>query len=330
MRCKSLVWMCLTAALFILAGCGAPKDSKPLVVPGKTAQTENAKSTAGQKNIALVMKTLTNPFFVEMERGARRAEKELGINLIVKTGAQETSVDQQIAIVEELIKRKVDAIVIAPASSIELIPVLKKAQDVGISLINIDNRLDRDVAKKVGLRDIPFISVDNEKGAYLAAQVISERLTTAADVLVIEGIRSAKNAQERSAGTLRALKEKPNLRVIAVDTANWKIDEAYEVTKRRFVQNPSIAAVICGNDMMALGALRYLREANRNDVLVGGFDALEEARKAVNEGRMLVTVDQQADMQGYQGVKMAWQKISSEPVSAETLIDVKLVQKSRN
>lgn len=330
MRCKSLVWMCLTAALFILVGCGAPKDSKPLVVPGKTEQTDIAKATAGRKNIALVMKTLTNPFFVEMERGARRAEKELGVNLIVKTGAQETSVDQQIAIIDELIKRKVDAIVIAPASSIDLIPVLKKAQDAGISLINIDNRLDRDVAKKVGLRDIPFISVDNEKGAYLAAHVVSERLTNSADVLVIEGIRSAKNAQERSKGTLRALKEKPNIRVIAVDTANWKIDEAYEVTKRRFVQNPSIAAVVCGNDMMALGALRYLREANRNDVVVGGFDALEEARKAVNEGRMLVTVDQQADMQGYQGVKMAWKKISSEPVSAETLIDVKLVQKSRD
>ncbi len=330
MRCKNLVWICLAASLLILVGCGAPKDSKPLVVLGKTAQPDIAKTTPGQKNIALVMKTLTNPFFVEMERGARRAEKELGANLIVKTGAQETSVDQQIAIVEELIKRKVDAIVIAPASSVDLIPVLKKAQDAGISLINIDNRLDQDVAKKVGLLDIPFISVDNEKGAYLAAQVIGERLTTEADVLVIEGIRTAKNAQDRSRGTLRALKEKPNIRVIAVDTANWKIDEAYEVTKRWFAQHPSIAAVVCGNDMMALGALRYLRESNRNDVVVGGFDALEEARKAVNEGRMLVTVDQQADMQGYQGVKMAWQKISTGPVSAETLIDVKLIQRSRN
>ena len=223
-----------------------------------------------------------------------------------------------------------DAIVIAPASSIDLIPVLKKAQDAGISLINIDNRLDRDVAKKVGLLDIPFIGVDNEKGAYLAAQVISERLTSAADVLVIEGIRTAKNAQDRSKGTLKALKEKPNIRVVAVDTANWKIDEAYEVTKRRFAQNPSLAAVVCGNDMMALGALRYLRESNRNDVFVAGFDALEEARKAVNEGRMLVTVDQQADMQGYQGVKMAWKKISTGTVIAETLIDVKLIQRSRN
>ena len=331
MRCKSLIWISLAVVLFMLTACGSPhKESTPLIVPGKAPQADTAKATAGHKNIALVMKTLTNPFFVEMERGARRAEKELGVNLLVKTGAQETSIDQQIAIVEELIKRKVDAIVIAPASSIDLIPVLKKAQDAGISLINIDNRLDRDVAKKVGLLDIPFIGVDNEKGAYLAAQVISERLTSAADVLVIEGIRTAKNAQDRSKGTLRALKEKPNIRVVAVDTANWKIDEAYEVTKRRFAQNPSLAAVVCGNDMMALGALRYLRESNRNDVFVGGFDALEEARKAVNEGRMLVTVDQQADMQGYQGVKMAWKKISTGTVIAETLIDVKLIQRSRN
>jgi len=82
--------------------------------------------------------------------------------------------------------------------------------------------------------------------------------------------------------------------------------------------------------MMALGVVRYLREANRSDVLVGGFDALEEARKAVNEGRMLVTVDQQADRQGYQGVKMALAKLSGAAVAAESLIDVKLVIKGQN
>ena len=79
--------------------------------------------------IGLVMKTLTNPFFVEMEKGARQAEKDFGINLVVRTGAQETSIEQQITIVRDLIKENVDAIVIAPADSSELIPVLKEAQD---------------------------------------------------------------------------------------------------------------------------------------------------------------------------------------------------------
>jgi len=330
MRCKWMTWAGLTLLLLGLTACGVSKEANPLVVPGKAATNDAVKTPVGQKNIALVMKTLTNPFFVEMEKGARRAEKELGINLIVKTGAQETSVDQQIAIVEELVKQKVDAIVIAPASSVDLIPVLKKAQDAHIPIINIDNRLDGEVANRVGLVAVPFISVDNKQGAYLAAKVVSERLRGAADVLILEGISTAKNAQERSAGSRRAFKENPNIRLVAVETANWKIDEAYAVVRRQFNQNPSIAAVVCGNDMMALGVVRYLREANRSDVLVGGFDALEEARKAVNEGRMLVTVDQQADRQGYQGVKMALAKLSGAAVAAESLIDVKLVIKGQN
>ncbi len=70
------------------------------------------------------MKTLTNPFFVEMERGARRAEQELGVNLSVKTAAQETSIEQQIQLVEDLIATNVNAIVIAPGDSQRLIPAL--------------------------------------------------------------------------------------------------------------------------------------------------------------------------------------------------------------
>ena len=78
------------------------------------------------------MKTLTNPFFIEMEKGARRAEQTLGVDLLVKTAAQETSIEQQIQIVDDLIAEKVNAIVIAPGDSQRLIPVLKKAADGGI------------------------------------------------------------------------------------------------------------------------------------------------------------------------------------------------------
>jgi ribose transport system substrate-binding protein len=63
---------------------------------------------------ALAMKTLTHPFFIEMEKGARRAEAEMRVNLQVRTAAQETSIEQQIQIVNDLIAVHVDAIVIAP------------------------------------------------------------------------------------------------------------------------------------------------------------------------------------------------------------------------
>jgi hypothetical protein len=125
----------------LLAACGGPAASVSLIKPA-----ENPQPTApppAQWRVALIMKTLTNPFFAAMERGARQAETELGVELIVLTGSQETSVEQQISNVRRMIEEQVDAIVIAPADSANLVPVLQDAQEAGIVVVNIDNRLDR-------------------------------------------------------------------------------------------------------------------------------------------------------------------------------------------
>ena len=207
------------------------------------ANNDSSSNQGGKKTIALVMKTFTNPFFIEMEKGASKAKNELGINLIVRTGAKETSIEQQISIVEDLISSKVDAIVIAPGSSTDLIPVLKKAHDANIQIVNIDNRLDPTFLKKMNLTDIPFISVNNEGGAYESAKFISDKITKPTKVAILEGIRGADNAEQRKNGALRAFKENPNIQVVASETANWEIDEAYNVTKAIFVKNPDIGAI---------------------------------------------------------------------------------------
>lgn len=310
-----------------LTSCGiaSNENSLPLV---PTAQQTPSPSPADQKEaptIALVMKTLTNPFFVEMEKGARRAENELGIDLIVKTAAQETSIEQQIGIIEDLIQSKIKAIVIAPGDSTELIPVLKKAQDAGIVIINIDNRLNPTRSAQLGLKEVPFISVDNVKGAYLAAQFISNRIKTPTQVMILEGIRSAQNAIDRKKGALQAFGENPNITVNASETANWKIDEAYSVTKTLFTENPQIGAMFCANDMMALGALKYLSEIKRTDVLVAGFDALDEAKQAIRSGGMAVSIDQQAAEQGYLGVHYAAKALAGNQLPKETMVDAVVV-----
>lgn len=277
--------------------------------------------------IALVMKTLTNPFFVKMEKGARRAEAELGIRLIVKTAAQETSIEQQIGIIENLIQTRVNAIVIAPGDSTELIPVLKKAQDAGIVLINIDNRLNPQRSAQLGLVDVPFISVDNEQGAYLSAKFISDQIRTPTQAAILEGIRTAQNAVDRKQGALRAFQENPNIQVVATETANWKVDEAYEVTRQLFAAHPDIGAIFCANDMMALGALKYLKDANQQNVLVAGFDALEEAKQAIRTQELAATIDQQAAEQGYLGVHYAAKALAGQDIPAETMINVLVVSK---
>jgi len=292
--------------------------------PPETTQT----SPVEIQTVALVMKTLTNPFFVEMEKGARRAEGELGIHLIVKTAAQETSIEQQIDIIEDLIRAKVNAIVIAPGDSVELIPALKQARDAGIVIINIDNRLNREQATQAGLANVPFISVNNERGAYLSAKYISDRIKTPTQAIILEGIRTAQNAGDRLKGASQAFKENPNIQLVATKTANWKIDEAYEVTKTLFTAHPNIKAIFCANDMMALGSLKYLSETGKNQVLVAGFDALEEAKQAIRQGTLAVTIDQQADQQGYLGVYYAVRALAGQQVPSETMVDVRVIDRN--
>lgn len=277
--------------------------------------------------IALVMKTLTNPFFVDMEKGARIAERELNVQLIVKTGAQETSIEQQIQIVEELILQKVDAVVIAPGSSIDLVKVLKKAQDAGIVIVNIDNRLDVSESEKQGLIDVPFISIKNDDAAYLSAKKIADQVTGPVEAAIIEGIRDAENAQLRLQGAEKAFGENPDIEIVASESANWKIDEAYDLAKSLFAEHPNISLVFCANDMMALGVIHYLEEADRRDVLVAGFDNLDDMESAIGEGWAYVTIDQQADIQGYMGIVTAVNKLKGQTISTETYIEAKVITK---
>lgn len=271
------------------------------------------------------MKTLTNPFFIEMEKGARRAEKELGIGLIVKTAAQETSIEQQIQLVNDLVAAKVDAIVIAPGDSQSLVPSLKKAMDAGIKIVNIDNRLDPAALMQAGMGDVPFISVDNDAGAYKAGKFLADTASTPTQAAILEGIRSADNARQRMEGAKRALTENKQVKLVASETANWKIDEAYAVTKTMFTKHPDIHLLFAANDMMAIGAAKYLQESGKTKVTVVGYDALTEAMTEIKGGRMAATVDQQAAEQGYQGVALALRLIKGEKVPTLTLIDTRLV-----
>ncbi|OYU45271.1 MAG: sugar ABC transporter substrate-binding protein, partial [Burkholderiales bacterium PBB4] len=287
-----------TSAIAGLLACG--QSSGPSIQTGAPLGAASAPVVA-KPEVGLVMKTLTNPFFVEMEKGARRAEADLGVKLIVKTAAQETSIEQQIQLVEDLINAKVGAIVIAPGDSQRLIPALKKAADAGIKVVNIDNRLAPDVVAQTGMPPIPFVGVNNEAGAYQAAKALAQGVTAPTDAIILEGIRSADNARQRMEGARRAFAENKHIRIVASEPANWEIDKAHAVTKTLFAKHGSIQLVFAANDMMAIGAVKYLQDSGRKGVKVMGYDALTEALSEVQAGRMFGTVDQQAAEQGYQG-----------------------------
>lgn len=308
-----------------LWGCDAPTGP---VVQTDPSPATSAVSAPSVPTVGLVMKTLTNPFFIDMEKGARRAERDLGVKLVVKTAAQETSIEQQIQLVQDLVVQRVQAIVIAPGDSKRLVDALKQAQDAGIKLVNIDNRIDPESAQRVGLLAPPFISVDNAQGAYQVVQTLVASVRTPTEAVLLEGIRSADNAQQRAQGARRAFAANPAVKLVASESANWKIDEAHTLMQNLLRAHPRLGLVFAANDMMAIGASKALQEAGRTDVRVVGFDALPEALELVRSGVLMATVDQQAAEQGYQGVALAKRLLRGESVPAQTLIDTRVLTRA--
>ncbi len=308
----------------LLVACGDAPSQGAAVSTGDIL-AKDAPPPAAQVRVALIMKTLTNPFFIAMEQGARQAQRENNIDLRVRTATQETSIEQQIQLVEQEIQAKTQAIVIAPGDSMRLVPVLKKAQDAGIFIVNIDNRLSAAAMAASGMQPVPFISVDNALGAYAVTQHMTAQVKAPAQAMLLEGIRSADNAEQRKQGALRAFQENPHIRVVASASANWKIDEAYQLAQSLFKAHPEVSLVFCANDMMAIGVIKYVQESGRRGVQIVGFDALDEAKTAIRAGQMLATVNQQADRQGYLGVTTALGLLRGEKPAMEILVPAQVV-----
>ncbi len=158
-------------------------------------------STSAQPKVALVMKSLANEFFRTMEDGAKAHQvANKGVYTLLASGIKnETDTAAQIKLVEQMLAQKVDAIVIAPADSKALVPVLKAAIDKGILVVNIDNRLDEAAQKDKGVQ-IPFVGPDNRAGAKLVGDLLAKRLKAGDKVGVLEGVSTTFNAQQRTLG----------------------------------------------------------------------------------------------------------------------------------
>ncbi|RMS88482.1 Ribose ABC transporter periplasmic ribose-binding protein [Pseudomonas savastanoi] len=271
--------------------------------------------TPEKPKVALVMKSLANEFFLTMEDGAKAYQKEhaTDFDLISNGIKDESDTSAQIRIVEQMIVSKVDALVIAPADSKALVPVLKKATDAGIKVVNIDNQLDPDVLKSKSLM-IPFVGPDNRKGAELVGDYLAKQLKSGDEVGIIEGVPTTTNAQQRTAGFKDAM-DKAQMKVVSVQSGNWEIDKGNAVASAMLNEYPNLKALLAANDSMALGAVSAVRAAGKaGKVMVVGYDNINAIKPMLKDGRVLATADQFAAKQAVFGIEAALKLVKGERV----------------
>lgn len=290
----------LSAALF---------TTSALALPLSSVSADEAK----KPTVALVMKSLANEFFLTMEDGAKAYQKDhaADFNLISNGIKNESDTAAQIDIVNQMIVKKVDALVIAPADSKALAAVIKKAMDAGIKVVNIDNQLDADVLKSKNMQ-VPFVGPNNRKGAKLVGDYLAKQLSAGDQVGIIEGVPTTTNAQQRTAGFKDAM-DGAQLKIVSTQSGNWEIDKGNAVAAAMLNEYPNLKALLAGNDSMALGAVSAVRAAGKaGKVQVVGYDNINAIKPMLKDGRVLATADQFAARQAVFGIDTALKMVKGE------------------
>jgi len=314
MRAATRTISALLVAVCLVA-CGQPD-----------AGNSSGVEADSQPVIALVMKSLANEFFVVMADGARAHEagNPDQYQLIVNGIRNEIDLAQQVALIDQMIASNVDAIIVAPADSKAMVPALARAVAAGIVVVNIDNRLDGDILGEYGL-EIPFVGPDNYVGAELVGRYLAERMSADEEVAILEGVPTAYNSQQRTAGFQKAI-EDAELKIVAQQSAQWDQTTAVTITSGMLVQNPNLAAIFAANDNMALGAVAAITQAGKTgQIAVVGFDNIPAIQQLIKEGRVLATADQHADLLAVYGIEYALQALSSETALEDRNTPVDLI-----
>src|SRR5262245_46343226 len=138
---KTSVLIVAAATLFVSCNRG-----------GTTGNAGTSKPT-----VALVLKTLNHPFFVDMRRGAQEAADRLGVTLQVQAAEREIDVEKQMQIVENMIQTGIQALAITPSGSREIVSALVKATSARIPIVVVDTRLDANAASAAGVKTSTFV-----------------------------------------------------------------------------------------------------------------------------------------------------------------------------
>jgi ribose transport system substrate-binding protein len=295
---------------------------KYLVISVTAVLTVLSSNTAfaDGETIAVFTKNLTNPYFQAVRVGTETAAKTLGVKVIQYVPTKPDSIPEQLSQVEDVIVKKPDAIVFVPVDYKALVPAVEKINSAGIPVTNITDR-------SAGGNFVAFVGADD----YSIGLAIARRLLTAiggkGNVIILEGVKGSLTSTNRVRGFNDALKEYPNVKLLASQPANFQRLNALQVMENLMQSFPSIEGVLAANDPMAVGAIEALEGANRK-ALVVGINGSKEAVELIKSDKLLASGDFNGFIQGCIGTQIAVRNLRKQSTPKEVMLKPIVIDKT--
>ena len=268
--------------------------------------------------ITLVPGLTTDAFYITMNSGAQVAADALGITVEFQ-GAEEFDPVLQTPVLDAVIGRGPDAILVAPTDSTQMIEPLRRASDAGIPVITVDTFIDDGKYQDgAGDGDFPFayIASDNIGGGRMAARAMAEAIGGAGAVYVSNVRPGVSTTDQREEGFKAEMAENfPDIEVMETQYNENDASLAASQFQAVLARNPEIKGVFGANLFSALGAGNGVESAGKADeVTVIAFDAPASIVNNISSGLVDAAIAQHPAEIGYFGVMAAYAHLKGESI----------------
>ncbi|GAC1366657.1 MAG: ABC transporter substrate-binding protein [Ktedonobacteraceae bacterium] len=289
------------AGSVLLAACGGGS------APASSGGGSSSGSGSKKYTLALVQGVKGDPFYVTMQKGAQEAADKLGATLVVDGPAQ-FDATLQAPIVDALIAKKVDAIIIAACDKQAMIAPLQRANDAGIKIISVDTYLgDGDYANGPVKFPISYIGSDNLQGGKIAGEALIKAIG-GKGAIYIQNVKPGISTTDQRADGCKAAIDATNgaVTLAGLDYNNDSSANAAQQTAAVLQRGKPIAGIFGTNLFGAEGAAQAVKNANKQGtVKIANFDAPVQAITDLKNGVVDIVIAQKPGEMGSTAVQYA-------------------------
>ncbi|MFV0407298.1 MAG: sugar ABC transporter substrate-binding protein [Propioniciclava sp.] len=279
----------------LLAACGGPTG---------TSSSTSSEAPAGDEAVTIgsMIWNTSVPFYSNFIKAQEDTAAEMGAKLTIVDGKGD--IGTEVAGVQQLIAQEVDVILVTPSDAKGIAPAVKKANEAGIPVFAVNNRVDTESADVV-----TFVGADDVEFGRQQAKLLGQALPDGGKVAYMMGALGTSAQLLRKEGFDEGIKEFPNITIVEEQTTEWDAAKAVSLTQvwlGKYAAGQLDAVVSQGPE--AANSAKYAQESGRSDVkfIVGDYPA--DVRQGIKDGYILGTVNQDPAIQGVRSIEdaIAW------------------------
>ncbi|MGE5141700.1 MAG: sugar ABC transporter substrate-binding protein [Rudaea sp.] len=291
----------LAAILLIAAACSPAAAPAPTTAPAVAPTTAPAAAAQVKANknyvIGSMLWNTSVPFYSKFVQGQQDTAKAAGVTLDLQNGNGDLAT--QVAVIQQFIAKKVDLIIVTPSDAQGIVPVIKQANQAGIPVIAANNRIGE------GADVVTFVGADDKEFGKMQGQLLVKAIGNKGNVALVLGALGTSAQILRQQGLTEYLKDYPDIKIVAQQTADWDNAKALSVVQDLLNKYPKgqLDAIIDQGPEGA-NAAKYAFDNGRQDVkfLMGDYPA--DVRSGIQAGYIYGTVDQDPLPQGVRAIEL--------------------------